>query len=217
MTSVLPLKKKNQTDLILFCLKLYAGALSISEHSSGCRLIHVQLWYTKCHPFLLLHLCGHECSTVPQLLQSSCAAYLCHSHWGARQRGELGLLCSFCPVIIYALQADCLRAHPERRGYIRSKGQDGILWTCQYVVNIETASTSRAGMACPAHVHCVKVPTVQWGLRLLYLHSPHKESFESMLEMQAVHRQTASLHFPSVKTEIMLTSLLIWRLVVVVL
>lgn len=101
-----------------------------------------------------------------------CCQPLCHSHWGARQRAALGSLCSFCPVFCKACDNICPSSRPPQGssrktcGYIRSKGQDGILWRCQYVVNMETASTSGAGMACPAHIHCVRVPTVQsegWG------------------------------------------------------
>lgn len=100
-----------------------------------------------------------------------CFLPLCHSHWGARQGGELDSLCSFCPVFCKA--NDICPSSRQRQGssrkrhvVIRSKGQDGILWMCQYVVNMETASTSKTGMACPAHAHCVGVPTVHcesWG------------------------------------------------------
>lgn len=152
--------------------------ISISEHSSGWRLIHVQLECTN--RTNVTHCCS--CTSLAIWVQHwttaatefMCSVPLCHSHWGARQGGELNSLCSFCPVFCKACNIICpsgradqhLRAHPEQDVVLRSKGQDGILWRCQYAVNMETVSTCRAGMACPAHVHCVGAPTVQsegWG------------------------------------------------------
>lgn len=143
----------------------------------------------------------HYCSCTSLALQMQhwttaatefmCSLPLCHSHWGARQGGELHLLCSFCPVFCKACHICPSSRAPHgssrrRRGYILPRGKMGFCeCASQYVVNMETASTSRAGMACPAHVHCVRVPAVQsegW-VRLLLLRSPDKYSFKSMLEM----------------------------------
>lgn len=136
---------------------------------------------------VLAHLWPYECSTEPQLLRINVLPT--SVPLSLRQGGELDSLCSFCTVFckasISAPQADDLRAHPERDVVIRSKGQNGILWTCQYVVNMETACTSETGMACSAHVHC---------------------SYSA--EVTALLAQTVSLHFLSVKIEIMLSSLL---------
>lgn len=128
-----------------------------------------------------------------------CFLPLCHSHWGARQGGELNSLCSFCPVFCKASDICPSSRQPQgssRKRYvvIRSKGQDGILWMCQYVVNMETDFTSKTGMACPAHVQCWSSYSAEWELRLL-LHSCHKDSFESMLEMQCTDK-LASISLP---------------------
>lgn len=151
-----------------------------------------------------------------------CCQPLCHSHWGARQRAALGSLCSFCPVFCKACDNICPSSRPPQgssrktRGYIRSKGQDGILWRCQYVVNWKQSPLLEQGW------HAQLMYTVLEFLQCRVRGEASLLAFPPQRQLRvhawnAVHRQTASLHFPSVKTEIMLTSLLIWRLVDVVL
>lgn len=147
-----------------------------------------------------------------------CFLPLCHSHWGARQGGELNSLCSFCPVFCKASDICPSSRQPQgssRKRYvvIRSKGQDGILWMCQYVVNMETDFTSKTGMACPAHVVLEFLQCrVRAEASLAFL--PQRQL--RVHAWNAVYRQT-SFHFPSIKIEIMLSSLLFWRPIHVIL
>lgn len=148
-----------QTDT---CPAVYINRTNVTHLCSCTSLaVWVQHWTTAATEFM-------------------CSLPLCHSHWGKEVNSTRFVpfaLCSVRPVYLPLKQMTS--GLIQRDVVIRSKGQDGILWTCQYVVNMETAYTSETGMGCPAHVHCSY--SAEWEL---FLHSPHKDSFKSTFEMQ---------------------------------
>lgn len=170
---------------------------------------------------VLARLWPYECRTEPQLLHNSGASYLSGTLTDVPGKEVNSAhfvpfaLCSVRPLIISAPQADHLRPYPER-DVIRSRKRcdkiRGARWDSVNVVNMETASTLRAG------IHAQLMYTVfeflQCRVRVeasLLAFPPHRQL--RVHAWNAVLRQIVNLYFPSVKTEIMLTSLLIWRLI----